>query len=163
MAITKRIFLIISVLTICVGCDQGTKSVAETYLSKSEIWSFVGDIVRLQLAHNTGAFLSLGSALPESWRAGLFSVGVGIMLMALLGYILFSKSISTLELLALSLLLAGGVGNLIDRVLCGYVVDFMNIGIGSLRTGVFNVADIAVSIGALILIVGSFKDSKTAH
>jgi signal peptidase II len=72
MTIAKRIILIVTVLVACVSCDQSTKSVAETYLSKSGMWSFMGDTVRLQLAHNTGAFLSLGSALPESWRAGLF-------------------------------------------------------------------------------------------
>ncbi len=153
MNICRRIFIVITSLITCVSCDQATKSVAQSYLSETGVWSLLGDTVRLQLAHNTGAFLSLGAALPESLRAGLFSAGVGILLMALLGYILFSKSISSLELLALSLLLAGGVGNLIDRVWFGYVVDFMNIGIGPLRTGIFNVADIAVSIGAILLLV----------
>ncbi|NOU23715.1 MAG: signal peptidase II, partial [Methyloglobulus sp.] len=62
---------------------------------------------------------------------------------------------------AYSLLLAGGAGNLIDRVMCGYVVDFMNIGVGSLRTGIFNVADIAVSVGVLILIADSLYGRKT--
>jgi signal peptidase II len=156
MAINKRIILIITVLFTCVSCDQTTKSVAQSYLSESEVWSFLGDSVRLQLAHNSGVFLSLGATLPEAWRAGLFSAGVGIMLLALLGYILFSKSVSFLELFALTLLLAGGISNLIDRVLFGYVVDFMNIGIGPLRTGVFNVADIAVSVGALLLILDAF-------
>lgn len=157
MTLNKRIILIITVLVTCVSCDQTTKSVAQSYLSQSEAWSFLGDSVRLQLAHNSGVFLSLGATLPEAWRAGLFSAGVAIMLLALLAYILFSKSISMLELVALTLLLAGGVGNLIDRVLLGYVVDFMNIGVGSLRTGVFNVADIAVSIGALLLMLDAFR------
>ncbi len=151
MTISKRIFLMVGVLIACVSCDQITKSVAQTNLSQTEVLSFLGDTFRLQLAHNTGAFLSLGSALPVEWQAGLFSVGVGIMLLALLVYILLAKSIAAWELMALTLLLAGGVGNLIDRVLFGFVVDFINLGIGSLRTGVFNVADIAVSLSALML------------
>lgn len=156
MAITTRPLFIATVLVTCISCDQTTKSVAQSFLSQTETLSFWGDSFRLQLAHNTGAFLSMGSALPEIWRTGLFSAGVAIMLLLLLGYILFTKSASSLELLALSLLLAGGASNLIDRMLFGYVIDFMNIGVGSLRTGVFNVADIAVSIGALLLMLSAF-------
>jgi signal peptidase II len=153
MSFTKRFLFLIGTLLSCVSCDQGTKSIAEAYLSKSESLSFWGETIRFELAHNTGAFLSMGSTLPEEWRAGLFSAGVGLMLLGLMAYILFSKSLSSLELMALTLMFAGGIGNLIDRILFGYVIDFMNIGIGSLRTGVFNVADIAVSAGVLLLIV----------
>lgn len=162
MTIYKRIILLIIVLLVCVSCDQGTKSMAESFLTKTEVWSFWGDSVRLQLAHNTGAFLSLGAALPDAWRAGLFSAGVAFMLIVLMGYILFSKTLSSLEIIALTLMLAGGIGNLIDRVLFGYVVDFMNIGVGTLRTGVFNVADMAVSAGVLLLFADMVKPSATS-
>jgi signal peptidase II len=150
---TNRIFFIVIVLVSCVGCDQSTKAVAETYLTETQMWSFWGDTFRLQLAYNHGAFLSLGLALPEAWRAGIFSVGTGLMLVGLFVYTLFSKAISKFELLALSLLLAGGIGNLVDRIAYGYVIDFMNIGIGILRSGIFNVADIAVTLGVLLLII----------
>jgi signal peptidase II len=160
MAITKRIILVFIVLVSCVACDQTTKSVAQSFLSETEVWSFLGDTVRLQLAHNQGAFLGFGASLPEGFRAGIFSVGVGALLLVLLGFTLFSKSASSLEILAFSLLLAGGMGNLIDRMICGYVIDFMNIGIGSLRTGIFNVADIAVSVGVLVLIADSLYERK---
>ncbi len=163
MKITKRIFLILTVLITCVGCDQATKAVAETYLTENQPWSFWGDTFRLQLAHNTGAFLSLGSALPEAWRAGIFSFGVSIFLAVLCAYILFAKVISKLELSALSLLLAGGIGNLVDRIAYGYVVDFMNVGIGSLRSGIFNVADVAVSVGIVILLVSALPLSSAAN
>lgn len=157
MTMTKRISLIACVLILCVGCDQTTKSVAESFLSETPMWSFLDDTLRLQLTHNSGAFLGLGASLPEAARTAFFSVGVSGMLLVLLGYTVFSKSVSTLEILAYSLLLAGGVGNLIDRVVYGYAVDFMNIGIGPLRTGIFNVADIAVSVGVLILIGDSLS------
>jgi signal peptidase II len=160
MTITKRIALIFVVQVSCVACDQTTKSVAQLFLSESGVWSFLGDTVRLQLAHNQGAFLGLGATLPDASRIGIFSVGVGGLLLVLLGFTLFSKSTSTLEILAFSLLLAGGAGNLIDHVICGYGVDFMNIGIGSLCTGIFNVADIAVSLGVLILVVDTLRKQK---
>jgi signal peptidase II len=152
MTIAKRTCLIIVVLGFCVGCDQGTKAVAQTMLSETEVWSFLGDTVRLQLAYNHGAFLSLGSALPETLRAGIFSCGVGILLLVFLAYALLAKTVSKRELLALGLLLAGGVGNLIDRVAYGYVIDFLNVGMGTLRTGIFNVADVAVTTGVLLLL-----------
>jgi signal peptidase II len=109
----------------------------------------------LQLAHNHGAFLGLGSSFPENLRESLFSLGVAGMLIALLGYILFSKSASPSSVLAYALLLAGGLGNLIDRLIYGGdVVDFINMGIGPIRTGVFNVADMVVVAGALMLFTG---------
>lgn len=161
MNLTKRMVLIVIVLISCVGCDQVTKSVAQSFLSETEVWSFWGDTVRLQLAHNHGAFLGLGSSFPEVLRDGLFSLGVAGMLIALLGYILFSKSASPSSILACTLLLAGGLGNLIDRLIYGgYVVDFINIGIGPIRTGVFNVADVVVVFGVLMLFAGMPRADK---
>jgi signal peptidase II len=153
MSIAKRFALVFIVLVSCVGCDQTTKSVAQSLLPETEVWSFFGDTVRLQLAHNHGAFLGLGASLPADWREGFFSVGVGGMLLVLLGFTLFSKSASPVVILAFAMMFAGGVGNLMDRLMYdGYVIDFINIGIGSLRTGIFNVADIAVTAGVLMLI-----------
>ncbi|MEI8574047.1 signal peptidase II [Methylomonas sp. LW13] len=161
MSMMKRALLVFIVLVSCVGCDQVTKSVAQSFLSETEVWSFWGDTVRLQLAHNHGAFLGLGSSLPENLRESLFSFAVAGMLIALLGYILFSKSASPSSILAYALLLAGGLGNLIDRLIySGYVVDFINIGIGPIRTGVFNVADVVVVVGALMLFTGMPRVSK---
>lgn len=138
---------------------------AEASLTETVIRPVLGDILRLQLAYNRGAFLSLGATLPDSLRTLLFSAGVAIMLLGLLGYILFSKTVTPWETIALSLLLADGAGNLIDRILFGYVVDFMTLGIGSLRTGIFNVADIAVSIGVAMLLITALRtgnQTKTA-
>lgn len=160
MNLSKRLVLTVIVLISCVGCDQASKLVAQSLLSETEVWSFGGDTVRLQLAHNHGAFLGLGSSFPENLRDGLFSLGVAGMLVVLLGYILFSKSASPYSILACALLLAGGLGNLIDRLIYGgYVVDFINIGIGPIRTGVFNVADVVVVVGALML----FTDMPRAN
>lgn len=155
MNTAKRTLLILMVLASCVGCDQATKSVAQSFLSETEVWSFWGDTVRLQLAHNRGVFLSLGASLPHALRDGLFSVGVALMLSALLSYAVLSKAVSPSAILAFALLLAGGLSNLIDRLAHGgYVLDFINIGIGPFRTGVFNLADVLVIIGAFMLVAG---------
>jgi signal peptidase II len=60
-------------------------------------------------------------------------------------------------LLGVSLLLAGGTSNWIDRVIRGSVVDFLNVGVGSLRTGVFNVADMAIMLGAAVLVLATMS------
>lgn len=140
------------VLIACVGCDQTTKSMAQTHLPYAETLSFLGDTVRLQLTHNRGAFLSLGASLPEAWRQGLFGIGVGGLLIALFGYVLLSKRLSAVGAFAIALYIAGGASNLVDRVVHGgYVVDFINLGVGPLRTGIFNVADVFIMAGALVL------------
>ena len=161
MRLVKRFIVIMVVLISCVGCDQVTKSAAQSHLSETDSRSFLGDTVRLQLAYNAGGFLGLGASLPAQWRVGLFSVGVLMLLLLLLNYALFVKAISVPMLLAFALLLAGGVGNLADRLLYeGVVVDFINIGIGRVRTGIFNVADIAVTAGVLALSVVMLQGSS---
>ncbi|HKE95935.1 MAG TPA: signal peptidase II [Povalibacter sp.] len=158
MTITKRILLICAVLVCSVGCDQVTKSAAKAWLPRAEVWSYFGDTVRLQLTGNSGAFLSLGDSLPEGWRRGILSIGVGGILFGLLAYLLRKKPLDARTVLPLSLVIGGGISNLIDRVLYdGYVVDFINVGIGPLRTGIFNIADVAISTGVVWLLLGELR------
>ncbi len=154
MSLAKRLLLITIVLICCAGCDQTTKSVAQTYLPTAESWSFLGDTVRLRLAYNPGAFLGLGSTLPEVWRHALFGVGSLVILFGLLGYALFARQLPAAGVWALAFYFAGGISNVIDRwANDGYVVDFINVGVGSLRTGIFNVADLFVTAGACLLLL----------
>src|SRR6266850_1631672 len=149
MSAARRIFLVLLVNATCIVCDQATKLIAKRYLQPGAIFSFAGDMFRLQYAENTGAFLSLGSSLPESWRHITFTVLVGIFLAALLLYTIFSATLGPSQIFCLSLLCGGGLSNLIDRIVYdGRVVDFLNVGIGPLRTGIFNVADMAIKTAA---------------
>jgi signal peptidase II len=158
----KRILLICSVLFSCIGCDQVTKGVARHSLPKLEIISLAGGILRLQYCENPGAFLGFGAKAPETIRYWAFTLVVFCFLSGLLTYAIFSKASTTKKIVALSLVAGGGFGNLIDRI-CnnGRVIDFMNAGIGPLRTGIFNVADIAILIGAVWLSVISFNGKRT--
>ena len=157
MSTAKRFALILVVLVGCVGCDQTTKSIAQSYFPSTQAWSFLGDSVRLQLTHNAGAFLGVGSALPEFWRHALFSVGGAAILFGLLGYALFVKQLQPLGVFAIALYFSGGVSNVIDRwAYGGYVIDFINVGIGPLRTGIFNFADMFIMAGGAILLASEF-------
>lgn len=161
MSTVKRILLVVFVLISGVGCDQVTKAVAGLVLTGGRGWSLLGDTVRLQLVHNRGAFLSLGASLPAEWREGIFLVGVGGALLAVLGYVLFARSLSAAATVGAALVLAGGVGNLLDRLRYGgAVVDFLNVGIGPVRTGIFNVADMAILAGVLVLIGGELRQRR---
>lgn len=161
----QRIGVLLFVLFVSVGCDQGTKLVAQRYLSPQPR-SYVYDLFRLQFAQNNGAFLSLGALLPEPLRFWVFTVLVALILFGLLIFTLRTASKSSLTLLiALALILGGGIGNLLDRVLHnGLVVDFMNIGIGPLRTGIFNVADMTLMAGIALLALNEVRrEARTAE
>jgi signal peptidase II len=161
MKLSKRLILLLIALVSCVGCDQATKSIAVSSLPELEIFSYLGDTLRLQLTYNQGAFLGLGSSLPDVLRHSIFTVGISLLLIGALIFALFSKSGTFSVVLAVSLLIAGGVGNLIDRILRGgSVVDFLNVGVGPLRTGIFNIADVAIMGGALVLFFYAFHKKK---
>jgi len=135
-----------------IALDQVTKKIALSYLAGEGPISVVGQFAVLTYAENKGAFLSLGGTMPDSARFWLFTVFTGAILLGLTGMVLFKSNLSRGELLSFSLLLTGGIGNLIDRIrFDGVVVDFMVLGIGKLRTGVFNVADVAIMSGIFLL------------
>ena len=147
-----RLAIVVAVVTGCVGCDQGTKAIARSVLHGADPASLLGDTLRIQLALNDGAFLGLGGALPEPWRSALLLGVVGMVLLGVLAHALLARHANVATVIALALVFAGGASNLADRLLhAGRVVDFLNLGIGSLRTGIFNLADVALLAGVLLL------------
>ncbi|TAK07866.1 MAG: signal peptidase II [Candidatus Manganitrophaceae bacterium] len=157
----RKIFLMIAVLLSTVGLDQITKMIARTEIeSRSPILLF-GGILRLQYVENPGAFLSLGAGLSERTRFWLFTVIVGSFLAGLFLYLLLNRHLNSIDVTALSLILGGGVGNLIDRLFRDdRVIDFMVIGLGPLRTGVFNMADVAITVGVGLLFWAGIRSPR---
>lgn len=155
----KRSAAVLLLLVLCVGCDQITKDAAQQYLAFEPPQSWFHDTFRLVYAENTGAFLSFGDKLSKDLRVLIFQVFPALWLIALTIYLLTAKPISMLLTIAWSLILSGGAGNVVDRVLHdGRVIDFMNLGIGSLRTGIFNVADVYITTGVVLLIIQSLRN-----
>ena len=138
-----------------IGCDRVTKYVAATTLSETPR-SFLADTLRLEYTENTGAFLGLGADWPLSVRRAVFGVGDTVLLLALSVFAMRGRW-PRLSLLGVALFVAGGASNLVDRVTLGGVIDFMNVGIGPLRTGIFNVADMAIMLGAGILVLEGYR------
>jgi signal peptidase II len=159
----KRIALIVVLLISCVGCDQTTKFLARDYLQDRPTFSFLGDTLRLQYAENPGAFLSLGASLPHRWGTTVFTIGGIVMVLVALSYVALSSKLTRIQIVALSLICGGGIGNLLDRVRHdGLVTDFLNIGIGAIRTGIFNVADAVLMVGVALFIVG-YPRADSSH
>lgn len=137
----------------CVGCDQAAKAFVRGALAYSPPVELLGGAVLLQYAENPGAFLSLGADLPAAARFLLGVVGVAVTLAALLVFTFRAAGLSTGQRAGLALILSGGLGNLIDRVVNdGQVIDFVVLRLGPLHTGVFNVADVAITAGILVVL-----------
>jgi len=152
----SRLLLVSLVLVGTVGCDQATKQLAISHLRDEPAQTFLGGFLRLVFAENPGAFLSLGGRLPPALRFGLLTIGVGVLLLVALLYLVRSQRIGRLHVVALALAIGGGVSNWFDRLVNdGRVVDFLVLGIGPVRTGVFNVADVAIMIGIGLMLWGN--------
>ena len=143
-----RLLLLILLAVVCVGCDQAVKSVARDSLASQPPLPLAGGTVVLEYAENPGGMLGLGGGLAPGARFGLLVVAVAAALAAVVAFVASSPELPTGGVASLGLFLGGGVGNLMDRIDHGYVIDFVHMGIGSLRTGIFNVADVAILAGA---------------
>ncbi len=157
----QKFYIIALILFSCLGCDQVSKQIAKENLRAQPSISYWGETFRFQYAENRGAFLSLGSKLPKILRTWLFTILSGFLLIALFFYILINRELDRKTIYAFSLILGGGCSNLFDRVVNdGRVIDFMNMGIGSLRTGIFNWADVVIMVGMGLIVIFSFTNRQ---
>lgn len=136
-----------------IGCDRYTKQLAKTHLMYAPAKSYLNNTFVLEYAENTGAALSLGDNLPKAASFILLSLlPLGLMVWLFIYFIQKRRETTPTKALAYALIFSGGLGNLIDRIFNDrHVTDFMNVGIGSLRTGIFNVADMCVTGGVIVL------------
>lgn len=144
-----------------VGCDAVTKRLAAESLAGFPAQSFLGDTVRLTYVENAGGFLNLGATLPPWARMTVFTVAVGAFLLLMVAAA-WRSGWRQWHTVALSLLIAGGFSNWVDRLNDGRVVDFLNVGIGALRTGIFNVADVAITVGVALFLFAETRASRSA-
>jgi signal peptidase II len=148
----KRVVLIFLLLLVCIGCDQGSKYTAKRLLEGKPTLSYMGDVFRLIYTENRGAFLGLGAGVPVKMRFTILVVMVSVFLIGFLLFIIRNKNLGLLTIVASTFVIGGGLGNLIDRIIHkGSVIDFMNLGLGPVRTGIFNIADVAIMAGGITL------------
>jgi len=155
-----RVVLLVAIGS-TIACDRATKHIAATMLSGTANRSFLADTVRLEYVENAGAFLSLGADWPSWVRTTLFGIGNAVLLLTL-AVMAMRRRWSRPALLGLALCVAGGVSNLLDRLAFGKVVDFLNVGLGSVRTGIFNVADMAIMLGVALVVLAGMEKSASS-
>jgi len=149
MPIPRKMRLFWPLLSGLLLADCATKELAQEHLVPWVPEPVIGDVVRLTLAYNQGGAMSF-SVGPYS--RVIFSVTAMLAVVVLLVMYRRTDSRATATLLALALVMGGALGNLLDRLRSGRgVVDFIDLGIGDVRFWTFNVADIGVSIGAILL------------
>ena len=161
-SLTLRFLAGLLVLLSTAGCDQATKHLARTDLSQWRSSPIAGGLIEFTRAENPGTFLSLGASLPEPIRHGLLTIGIGIGLTCLLAYLVRASALRWSSFFALSLVWAGGMSNLVDRFARkGLVTDFILLRLGPIHTGIFNVADLAIVAGLIILAAAARRAGKT--
>jgi len=149
---TQAVLVFFGVLLGSAGCDHASKRIAISALGHGDSVSLASDALRLKLMSNPGAFLNLGARLPEAVRDVLFIGIVPLLVLCLCIHILRTHARSIPVFVGLGFVAGGGLANWLDRLLHdGAVTDFISLGLGPLRTGVFNIADVAVLAGVAIL------------
>jgi signal peptidase II len=146
--------------TAIIVADVITKLVAEAQLARRLPLSVIGDWVRLNLVYNQGAAFGLDVGPNSRW----VFFGLAVVALVVLGSMVRStRPGDRFRLLALALVCGGAAGNLIDRIRSAQgVVDFVDIGVGSWRWPTFNVADSAITVGAIALALSLWQEGR-AH
>jgi signal peptidase II len=158
-ALLSRLLLL---LIICcnIGCDQITKSIIRKELSSQDQLKLFNDHLTVLKVENFGAFLSYGDHLPESVKFTLLSLFPLLILTYALYHLLRYPISGKLYATGLCFVIGGGVGNLYDRMSYGSVTDFLHLEMGVFETGIFNMADVSISIGILMLIIEVYRRRK---
>jgi len=161
MKIFRRGVLLCLLVAGTAGCDRVTKHLALTTLAGMPEQSYLGDTIRLDYHENPGGFLSTGANWRPGVRTAVFQIANGLLLLGTLILALKFKW-SRLAGAGFMMFLAGGVSNLVDRIAMGRVIDFLNIGVGPVRTGIFNVADVAIMAGIGLLMLEHWRRQRAS-
>ena len=161
---STRIILFCICCLAFISCDRITKDFAKDHLKNKATVTYLDDTVRLQYVENTGAALSWGDDLPRQVSFWLLSILPLLILSGLFIYTLKNlQQMGPMKVFSIALVFSGGIGNITDRLLYDrHVTDFLNVGIGNIRTGIFNVADVCVTSGVIGLLF-FFNDKQNKH
>lgn len=144
-----------------IAIDQLSKFIVRAQIAQNEVIELIGDTFIMTKVENTGAFLGMGSDLSPALKWILLLILPVIVLGGVVYYILSTKTLDRLSLIAFCCIVGGGIANVFDRFVYGSVTDFFHIDLGGgFRTGIFNVADMSVTFGMILLVIASFKQKK---
>jgi signal peptidase II len=157
----SRTLSIVLLISGTIAIDQISKVIVRTNVVPYQESEILGSYFTLNNVENTGAFLGMGSDLSPTIKLIFLLILPVFVLGYLIYYIFKNKQMDTYGLIALSSIAGGGIANVFDRIAYGSVTDFLHINLGGVfRTGIFNLADLSVTTGMIILLVGSFIHRK---
>ena len=150
-----RITVILLIITINIGCDQFSKNIVKQSILPYAAIHVLSDHLTVTRVENSGAFLSAGDSMSKTGKQ-IFLTLIPVIAMVLGLAYLFLKPVSKNMLIGLCFVIGGGVGNLFDRILYGSVTDFLLIKFGFFQTGIFNLADVSIMTGMLLIFLQFF-------
>ena len=154
----KRNLLITTLVFLSIALDQISKIWVRNNFESYVENSIIGDLFTLIKVENTGAFLGMGSELSETLRILLLIVLPIIVLISISIYTYIDKTLDKISIIGFSLIIGGGIGNIFDRIAYGSVTDFLYLDFGGIfKTGIFNIADLSVTTGMILILISSFK------
>lgn len=147
----NSLWLLVAVVVILI--DQLSKYAISQWLALGERWPLM-PFVNLTLTHNQGAAFSFLSQ-DGGWQRW-FLIGLAIIVsMIIIAYLLRVKAHHKLVAVSLALIVGGALGNVVDRVFNGYVIDFIDVYVGRWHWPVFNIADSCIVMGMILFIISS--------
>ncbi len=148
-----RAIRITTLVLLTFALDQISKNIVRNNISESEIINVLGNYLTLKRIENPGAVLGIGANLPSMSKTIYFQLLPIFVLLYFFRLILVKVEISKLTVFGLAMAIGGAVGNIYDRAIYGSVTDFIQLKMGMLKTGIFNIADIFVVTGTIIVIL----------
>jgi signal peptidase II len=139
------------------GCDRISKIVIRQRIRDDQQFTFFNDHLTVTRVENSGAFLSLGNTMSHPLRFLFLSIIPLLVLCYGLFFLFTNRNISKTTLTGICFVLGGGLGNVFDRIVYGSVTDFLHINFGIFQTGVFNMADVSIMSGMILIIFDYFK------
>lgn len=161
MKITRRTAFIFITIILTIAADQISKALVRTYVEARSSSPIIGNILQLMNVENDGAFLGMGGDLNPTLKLILLLILPVVVLGLVLRHVIKDKSLDRWSLFAFASIIGGGIANVYDRFAYGSVTDFLYIRITDvIRTGIFNLADLSVTTGMIILVVMMFKKKE---
>lgn len=162
MKITRkiRIILILSLVLLNISCDQISKNVVRQTIKPYERIEVFKDNFVLTKVENTGAAYSLGSDMAPILKILLLQVLPILVLLLLLRQILVKTNYSRETIIGFAFIIGGGIGNLFDRIVYGSVTDFLILDLGIIKTEIFNLADVSIFLGSILVLITTFFNKK---
>ena len=153
-----RYILISTIVSLSIAFDQFSKVWVRNNFENYSEKNLIGEFFTLIKVENTGAFLGMGSELSEIPRILLLIVLPVVVLISITVYTYIEKTLDKISIIGFSLIIGGGIANIFDRIVYGSVTDFLYINLGGVfKTGIFNIADLSVTTGMILILVSSFK------